>query len=282
MAHPSIPKTQFLLIVCLLSSSLAFATSAATTATGSTPGLPGVISGGYYLQPYSAALQSSFGTPPYTYTLVGGALPPGITMNSAGKIAGTPSDTGAFNFQVKATDSSRPPVSKTSSYSWSISIGFDTYGGLTAAPAAKVATGYFHMQKQSGRWKLVSPMGNNFYLLSVFNANESFIESGIMQQRYNNDGELGVLYNAKPTNGDHPILGIDFWSLTDSGRGESTNWGLMSDRDNAYDGKAAIVAPGTDQWGFPTGGEDRSYGNFLGEVTQTNLNTVKQFIVETR
>ena len=95
---------------------------------------------------------------------------------------------------------------------------------------------------------------------------------------YNSD--LSVLYNAKATNGDHPILGIDFWSLTDSGTGESTNWGLMSDRDNAYDGKAAIVAPGTDKWGFATGGEDRNYGDFLDEVTQTNLNTVKQFIVE--
>jgi hypothetical protein len=95
---------------------------------------------------------------------------------------------------------------------------------------------------------------------------------------YNSD--LSVLYNAKATNGDHPILGIDVWSLTDSGRGESTNWGLISNRDNAYDGKAAIVGQGTDRWGFPTGGEDRNYGNFLDEVTQTNLNTVKQFIVE--
>src|SRR5271166_898337 len=197
MAHPSIPKTQFLLIVCLLSSSLAFATSAATTATGSTPGLPGVISGGYYLQPYSAALQSSFGTPPYTYTLVGGALPPGITMNSAGKIAGTPSDTGAFNFQVKATDSSKVPVSKTSSYSFNVSIGLDTYGGLTAAHSAKPATGYFHLEKQNGRWKLVSPLGNNFYLLSVFNANTGFLESWVIPQRYQGNTELWAAHRGE-------------------------------------------------------------------------------------
>jgi hypothetical protein len=634
MAYRSFPKNQFLVIVFLLVCSSTFASS--------TPGLTG-IPGGYYLQPYSAALQSSFGTAPYNYTLVGGGLPPGVVMNTAGKITGTPSGTGTYNFQVKATDSSKPPVSKTSSYSLSISLGFDLYGGLTAAPATRTATGYFHMEKQSGRWKIVSPTGNNFYLLSVFNANEDFIETGIMQKRYNNDAELwathrgermlswgfntlgeytcerglpvgtwggksgnpvklpfilfmstaaesiyypsdiglaepikqiingipsstyncaskycgegvldvfdpkwaqgyageialqnkaitggfgtvpwiigitiedadffwplkgigsgpypypntawfvavtnfqqagfkdtklyskyawvaylqqkygtiaklnaawgsnytafgdsggfgvgtgvldedgrhtkwmctdpdmlkgetaalqadmnaflyqyvyqmesvavkairsydkhhmifapsalggvgdigirpqvlqaladagvdalaisyapaspqnvsiitqaydltgkptitfygvtanqdsyfhgfpshgsdyptqetrglhynsdlSVLYNAKATNGDHPILGIDFWSLTDSSKAEATNWGLISDRDNAYDGKAAVVAPGTDQWGFPTGGEDRNYGNFLDEVTQTNLNTVKQFIVET-
>jgi hypothetical protein len=91
---------------------------------------------------------------------------------------------------------------------------------------------------------------------------------------------LDTCWLARATNGDHPMLGIDFWSLTDSCRGESTNWGLISNRDNAYDSKAAIDAPGTDKWGFTTGGQDRNYGNFLDEVTQTNLNTVKQFIVE--
>jgi hypothetical protein len=34
------------------------------------------------------------------------------------------------------------------------------------------------------------------------------------------------------------------------------NWGLIANRDNAYDGKAAIEAPGTDKWGFATGGQD--------------------------
>jgi len=562
-------------------------------------------------------------------------------MNTAGKISGTPDDTGSFSFQVKTTDSSKPPVSKTSSYSLPVSIGLDTYGGLTAAHSTKPATGYFHIEKQNGRVKLVSPQGNYLYLFSVFNANESFLESWVIPQRYHGDAELwaahrgermlswgfntlgeytcfrglpvgtwgakdgnpvklpfiffisgagdalyhpsdlglaepikqiingipqstyncnsnycgvgvldvfdpkwsqaymaevtmnqkiftggfanipwmvgittedadyfwplkgagwgpdaypnvawfvavtnfqqpgfkdpklytkyawvaylqqkygtiaklnaawnstyttfgdnggfgtgtgvldedgrhkwisrdpalltgespalqadmnafvyqytyqmesaavkairsydknhlifapsalggyddigirpqvlqaladagvdalaisydpqlqqnvsiitqaydltgkptivwygvtanqdsywhgypsggadyptqqargmqynsdvSVLYRAKATNGDHPILGLDFWSLTDSGSGEHTNWGLMSDRDNAYDGKAAIVAPGTDKWGFATGGEDRNYGDFLDEVTLTNSNAVKQFIVE--
>jgi hypothetical protein len=164
--------------------------SGATTGSGSGPGASGSVPPGYYVQPYSAALQSSFGTPPYTYTLVGGGLPPGISMSSAGKITGTPGDTGSFNFQVKATDSSKPPVSKTSSYSLIISIGFDTYGGLTAAHSAKPATGYFHMEKQNGRWKLVSPLGDDLYLFSVFNANESFLESWVIPQRYHGDAEL--------------------------------------------------------------------------------------------
>ena len=100
MAHPGVSKKQFLLAACLLASSLTFGTSSTTTAGG--------LPGGYYMQLYSTALQSSFGTPPYTYAVVSGGLPPGVTMNSAGKIAGTPSDTGTFSFQVKASDSSKP------------------------------------------------------------------------------------------------------------------------------------------------------------------------------
>jgi len=48
------------------------------------------------------------------------------------------------------------------------------------------------------------------------------------------------------------------------------NWGLVSLRDNAYDGKEAIRAAGVDPWGYPTGGEERDYGNFLGAVIAAN------------
>jgi hypothetical protein len=53
--------------------------------------------------PYSATLAASGGTPPYTWSLASGSLPPGLTLNSSGTIAGTPSGVGVFNasFQVK-------------------------------------------------------------------------------------------------------------------------------------------------------------------------------------
>ena len=124
MAHRSIPKSlSFLCIFCLLASCWSLAASSATssgststspgqastssttvsssggsTGAGSGPGISGSIPPGYYAQPYSAALQSSFGTPPYTYTLTGGGLPPGVTMNSAGKITGTPGANSAIVF----------------------------------------------------------------------------------------------------------------------------------------------------------------------------------------
>lgn len=51
-------------------------------------------SAAYLGQPYAFTLQSSFGTPPYTYELESGDLPPGMSMDQSGHIAGTPTTRG--------------------------------------------------------------------------------------------------------------------------------------------------------------------------------------------
>jgi hypothetical protein len=53
---------------------------------------------------YSCGLSATGGTAPYVWTLIGGNLPPGITVNSAGLLFGTPSSPGTFSFQVRARD----------------------------------------------------------------------------------------------------------------------------------------------------------------------------------
>lgn len=50
-------------------------------------------------------LAASGGTGPYTYAVTGGALPTGMTLSSAGLLAGTPTATGSFTFAVTSTDS---------------------------------------------------------------------------------------------------------------------------------------------------------------------------------
>ncbi len=84
--------------------------------------------------------------------------------------------------------------------------------------------------------------------------------------------EVTDFYNARGKNGDYYVMGIDFWELLDN-RSEKTNWGLVSRKDNAYDGKEAVRAAGKDPWGYPTGGEDQDYGDFLSSVRNTNFAT---------
>ncbi|MEI6235304.1 MAG: PKD domain-containing protein [Planctomycetota bacterium] len=55
---------------------------------------------------YSQTLTVSGGTAPYTFSISSGALPPGLTMTSAGVISGTIGAEGTFNFVATATDSS--------------------------------------------------------------------------------------------------------------------------------------------------------------------------------
>lgn len=44
------------------------------------------------------------GTSPYTFTLVGGSMPPGLTLSSSGLISGTPTSTVDTTIFVKITD----------------------------------------------------------------------------------------------------------------------------------------------------------------------------------
>lgn len=55
---------------------------------------------------YSYQISVSGGVPPYTFSLVSGSLPPGITLNtSTGILSGTAYTPGTYTFSVKVTDS---------------------------------------------------------------------------------------------------------------------------------------------------------------------------------
>jgi len=88
------------------------------------------------------------------------------------------------------------------------------------------------------------------------------------------------IFNAQAADGSFPIMGVDFWGLTDDNRGEHTNWGLISNRDNAYDGQCAVRAASRDQWGAPCGGETADYGDFLSAVINVNAAIVQQMTSE--
>lgn len=58
--------------------------------------------------PYTATLPALGGQEPLSFLLTEGLLPPGVTLDAAGKFHGTPLSPGAYRFTVFATDSCTP------------------------------------------------------------------------------------------------------------------------------------------------------------------------------
>jgi len=78
------------------------------TLTTPTPGF-GVAGVGYTYK-----LNATGGTPPYTWALTSGSLPPGLRLASTGTISGTPTAAGSWTFGIIVRDASTPANSLTS------------------------------------------------------------------------------------------------------------------------------------------------------------------------
>ncbi len=94
------------------SAQLSITVDPSDTPLGVVPALPdGTLGAGYDQQ---VAVTGGTGTTPYLWALAGGGLPPGLTLNTtSGFVSGTPNHVGTYDFSVKVTDSSSPPLQVT-------------------------------------------------------------------------------------------------------------------------------------------------------------------------
>ena len=76
--------------------------------------LPSAVAGA----PYSQALAAMGGAPPYTWQLTSGTWPAGLSMSSAGVIAGMPTVAGTYTFSAQVNDS----ASETAARSFSLTV----------------------------------------------------------------------------------------------------------------------------------------------------------------
>ncbi|WP_168356317.1 putative Ig domain-containing protein [Lysobacter enzymogenes] len=96
---------------------------------------------------YSANLSATGGVAPYTFSILSGALPVGVTLNSSGAVAGIPRSDGNFSLTVRATDANGQTASKV--YTFAIAPATLTISPATL-PGGVVGTAYSQSLSSSG------------------------------------------------------------------------------------------------------------------------------------
>lgn len=88
---------------------------------------------------YSSALAASGGTPPYSWSVASGQLPPGLSLASSGTVSGTPTGSGQDTFTAQVKDSSTPAQTANSQLTLTVNAGTGTLqvqvSGVTATQA---------------------------------------------------------------------------------------------------------------------------------------------------
>ena len=116
--------------------------------------LPAATSGSLY----SAQLLASGGMPPHTWTVVRGRghLPHGLTLDSRGRISGTPSGWGMFAFRVEVRDTAVVPQRATQDLVLEVATSTLHGAPVTARPA--IAIWYADFETGSiSQWYLPAP-----------------------------------------------------------------------------------------------------------------------------
>ena len=149
---------------------------------------------GYVGVAYNQALRATGGTTPYTWTLVDGALPPGLELGADGVIRGTPSVIANPYFRVRVTGGGGSSYSEssfafsiipvaTAQFHGTVSKGGSPVPGLPIGawgqtdaylvPATTDSSGNFSLPVSAGVWTIVlwashlNPNGNNLVLPSI-------------------------------------------------------------------------------------------------------------------
>jgi len=160
--------------------------------------------------PYSEPITAIGGVYPYTWSVTGGKIPDGLTLNtSTGVVSGTPQNVGTSQFTVQVTDSETPPVQSAPAQ---ISLTINSPGG-------------------GGNPGLLS--GNYAFYLNGFNSSGAWTLAGSFISNGNGSITSGVIdYNSVPgppvpgvaITGTYAISSVNVNTMTIRGSG----WGPMT------------------------------------------------------
>lgn len=101
-----------------------------TVGSGLTLTTPATLPNGSVGVAYSQTIAATGGTPPYIFSLQGGTLPAGLTLNTSGLISGTPLGAATSSFTVRAQDAAGASVTGT----FTLAVG-SVVSGIVISPS---------------------------------------------------------------------------------------------------------------------------------------------------
>jgi len=146
---------------------------------------------------YSATLSATGGTGSTRWAVTGGALPPGLTLSTAGLLSGTPSTDGSYAVTVTATDANDPLNKVTVAYTIDIWPGVKIV--TTSLPGAKMKTPYSYTLQAAyvqgtGTWSIAGGSLPNTMSLS---------SGGVLSGTPKNPGSWSVTVRVKDATTEH-------------------------------------------------------------------------------
>ena len=134
-----------------LSASKAFTLTVAASTPSLTITTTSPLPAGTAGSPYSQTLSASGGTPPYSWTVIQGALPSGLSLNGAsGGLSGTPSAANTFQFTIQATDTAGAKATQALTLVIAPSVSKLTITTTSPLPDGRVGTAYTEAFAASG------------------------------------------------------------------------------------------------------------------------------------
>lgn len=88
-------------------------------------------------RPFSGRIIAIGGTPPYSFAMNWGALPPGLSAidTGTGQVSGTPTSAGYYSFNVSVTDSSSTPLSSNGNFGFTVATPLGRNDSVATATA---------------------------------------------------------------------------------------------------------------------------------------------------
>ncbi|UKJ09251.1 putative Ig domain-containing protein [Solitalea lacus] len=159
---------------------------------------PTSLTAGTVASPYNQSITATGGTAPYSYAVIAGALPAGLTLSPSGTLSGTPTSNGTSTFTVTATDASTgtgAPYTKLINYSLTVNKEEQTIS-FTSLPAKIYGDADFNLTGNASSGLAVNYASSDPSVASISGNTVSIRKAGSVTITASQAGNS--VYNAAP------------------------------------------------------------------------------------